>query len=138
MIKGTIALDFDGVIHSYTSPFSKDVTIIPDPPVADAFDYIANLIEAGLHVMVFTTRCREYPGHTGGKDAMIAWFEKYGLERHYIDQLEFTAEKKAAILYVDDHGWQFTGRNFPTLKEIEDFTTWVGKKSSTLPGGHNA
>ena len=133
---GTIAVDFDGVIHSYTSPFSGDVTVIPDPPLDGAFEFLRELLDANYRVLIFSTRCIERPGHMGGKEAMQGWLIRYGLEPSYVNRLAFSAQKEAAILYIDDHGWQFRG-TFPTLNEIANFTTWLGKKSSTLAGGHN-
>ena len=101
-------------------------------------DFLRTLMDANYRVIVFSTRCIDRPGHVGGKAAICNWLSEYGLEDSYFDVLEFSAEKQAAIIYIDDHGWQFTGKNFPTLEEIANFTTWTGKKSSTLPGGHNA
>lgn len=133
---GTIAVDFDGVIHSYTSPF-PGVNKIPDPPVDGALDFLRSLIDAHYRVLIFSTRCIEKPGHEGGIEAMKTWLSENGLEDRYLSLLEFTAEKQAAILYIDDRGWRFEG-TFPTLDEIANSKTWTGKKSSTLPGGHNA
>lgn len=132
---GTIAIDFDGVIHDYRSSFTS-VDEVLDPPVEGALDFITTLLHAHYRVIIFSTRCREYPGHEGGTEAIKKWLVKHGMQEPYMELLEFSAEKHAAILYIDDHGWQFRG-TFPSLTEIENFTTWRGKKSSTLPGGHN-
>lgn len=48
MSKPTLCLDFDGVLHSYSSGW-KGADIIPDPPVAGAADFI---IEAQQHFIV--------------------------------------------------------------------------------------
>jgi hypothetical protein len=135
--KGTVCVDFDGVLHSYTSPWPGSVSIIPDPPVDGALDFLRSLCQANYRVVIFSTRCREYPGHEGGAAAIRTWLQAHGLEDQYLDVLVLSSEKEAAIIYLDDHGWQFRGK-FPTLHEIANFTTWLGKKSSTLPGGHNA
>jgi len=39
MSKPILCLDFDGVIHSYSSGW-KGADVIPDPPVPGAFDFI--------------------------------------------------------------------------------------------------
>jgi len=132
---GTVAVDFDGVIHQYTSPF-PGVNQIPDPPVPGALDFLRSLIDAHYRVLIFSTRCLEKPGHEGGIQAMKEWLTSNGLEEKYLRHLEFTAEKQAAIMYIDDRGWRFEG-TFPTLDEIKNSRSWTGKVSSTTPGGHN-
>ena len=53
-MKKTLCLDFDGVVHSYTSGWKGALTI-PDPPVAGALRFI---IEADQHfkVAIFSSR----------------------------------------------------------------------------------
>ena len=57
MTKPTLVLDFDGVIHSYTSGW-KGADVIPDPPVDGA---IAFMLGALLHfdVVIFSSRSNQ-------------------------------------------------------------------------------
>ena len=43
----TVCVDFDGVIHQHTTPWT-DACDIHDPPVEGAFDYLRELIDAGF------------------------------------------------------------------------------------------
>lgn len=96
----TICLDFDGVLHSYTSGW-KGEDVIPDPPVDGAHDACEAMLEAGYEVVVFSTR-----GRSGsGIKAMVEWLHDHGFPK----DLRVCTEKPPAILYVDDRGWRFDG-----------------------------
>ena len=71
MSKPILCLDFDGVIHSYTSGW-KGADIIPDPPVPGAFAFIR---QASQHfdVQVFSSRSHQ----DGGIQAMSEWFSRH-------------------------------------------------------------
>lgn len=113
--KYTIAVDFDGVIHSYTSPWVAP-DVIPDPPVPGAIDWL-NEIDAKLTVVIFTTR-----GATlEGRSAVRNWLWDNGAT---LDEIRVTAEKPAALLYIDDRGYRFDGANFPTVEEVHRLRPW--------------
>lgn len=94
----TVALDFDGVIHSYTSGW-RGAEVIPDPPVAGVHDAIRDLRKT-FRVVVYSTRCETQ----SGIDAVAAW-----LLQHDIIVDEVTATKPPAIAYVDDRAVPFCG-----------------------------
>ena len=60
-MKKIIALDFDGVIHSYTSGWQGPRTI-SDPPVPGAMEFIVRLQDADFKVVVFSSRSRYWFG----------------------------------------------------------------------------
>lgn len=93
----TIALDFDGVIHSYVRGWTGPVP--SDPPVPGARAAIAKLRET-YRVVIFTCRALTQDGIIG----IRAWLGQHGIE---VD--EVTAIKPHAMLYVDDRGMRFTG-----------------------------
>ena len=55
MPEPTVAVDFDGVIHAYTSGW-KGVSNIPDPPVDGSIDALFRLLDAGFKVAIFSSR----------------------------------------------------------------------------------
>jgi hypothetical protein len=116
--KKTICLDFDGVIHKYTSPWAGTRTI-PDPPVPGAFKFIRAAQEAGWTVAILSTRS----GEAGGIGAMRNWLAKHGLEPSEISAIDFPTTKPRAKIYIDDRGYYFRGR-FPSIKWVEGFQPW--------------
>jgi hypothetical protein len=97
-VKGTIAVDFDGVVHSYDSGWTGPEPI--DPPVPGARAAIAAIRGMGWTVAVFTCRALTADGMAGTK----AW-----LAKHEIEVDEVTGVKPHAALYIDDRGLRFDG-----------------------------
>lgn len=119
----SIAVDFDGVIHSYTSPW-VDATVIPDPPVPRAIEWL-NEIGKRFRVIIFTTRGKS----PAGREAVRAWLHAYGFE---CSREDVTAEKPPALIYLDDRAVRFDGENFPTADQIHrEFVPWnkIGRRS---------
>lgn len=115
-IARTVVLDFDGVIHSYTSGW-KGVTVIPDPPVEGIKEAIAD-IRKNYKVVVVSTRCFQ----EGGLEAV-----KYWLESNDIVVDEVLAHKPPAIVYIDDRALTFDGNAKGLLNKIQTFRTWQNK-----------
>jgi hypothetical protein len=106
-----VAVDFDGVIHSYTSGW-KGADVIPDPPVDGAIDFLRELAAADYDVVI---RAR----HDGGAEAAEAYLRQHGFDGPVL----VTAEKVPALFYIDDRGWRFRGR-FPSLRQIRYMKPW--------------
>jgi hypothetical protein len=121
MIKPVISLDFDGVIHSYTSPWTC-CEEINDPPVEGALDFIRNAIQSGFHVNIHTARAND----PVAEPSIIAWLLKHGLEHWFIDQMSISAIKRSALVYIDDRGLRFEGK-FPSFDEIRALKQWNKK-----------
>lgn len=119
--KWTIAVDFDGVIHSYTSPW-ESAEVIPDPPVPGVIDWL-NEMTKKFKVVIFTTR-----GKTeNGRIAVMMYLRKHGYkptEEYGIVTPLVTAEKPPALVYIDDRGYRFDGVHFPTAQEIHAMKPW--------------
>lgn len=127
MGKPIISIDFDGVIHSYTSGWQGPRTI-PDPPVPGALSFMLDRLndERPWDVVIHSSRARYF----GGISAMRAWLRKhagsmwwesvgcYGLE-----SVRFSRWKPAAVLTLDDRALTFTGA-WPTLEQIKTFKPW--------------
>ena len=89
----TIAVDFDGVIHSYTSGWTG---LEPtDPPEMGARPFIQALLDKGYKVVIFSTRATR----DEGRALIRAWLIKWEFPE---EQLVVTAVKPAAVAYVDD------------------------------------
>ena len=112
-----VAIDFDGVIHQYTSPWTTRAEV-HDPPVTGAFQFIRELLDLEINVYIFSIRCKSEDGIKAIKD----WMIKYN-QGDLIDRLQFTAQKPSAIAYLDDRGWRFTGA-FPSVQEIVESKPW--------------
>lgn len=113
----TLSVDFDGVLHSYQSPW-VNARVIPDPPVPGAFDWLGQAVRS-YQVAVFSSRS----GQPGGIQAMRQWFQDHGLPADVLDQMEFPTEKPPAHLSIDDRAFHFQG-TFPTFEFIEGFKPW--------------
>ncbi|CQR74770.1 hypothetical protein SOV_07980 [Sporomusa ovata DSM 2662] len=112
----TVVLDFDGVIHSYTSGW-QGIDSIPDPPVDGIKEAIGN-IRKHYKVVVVSTRCFQ----EGGLEAVREWLDKHDI---FVD--EVLAYKPPAIVYVDDRALTFDGDAKGLLHKIKTFRTWQNK-----------
>ncbi len=115
--KKTIVVDFDGVLHAYTSGW-KGATVIPDAPVDGALEWLAAAVER-FEVAIHSARSRE----KGGIEAMREWLVREGLGERVLEQLKFPRTKVPAHVYIDDRGWRFEG-TFPDLDELDAFEPW--------------
>lgn len=75
MSKPILCLDFDGVLHSYTSGW-QGALVIPDPPTPGAIDF---LVVASTHfrVAIFSSRTAYWFGRWAMKRAIRRWAEKH-------------------------------------------------------------
>lgn len=113
--KYTIAVDFDGVIHRYDSPWvSADV--IPDGPVEGAIDWL-NKMRKDFTVVIFTTRGSDESGQNAVRD----WLKINGVID--ADSIKVTDHKVAALVYIDDRAWRFAGW-FPNAQDIHEARPW--------------
>lgn len=108
--KRTICVDFDGVLHSYTSPW-VDAETIPDPLVPGAVAFLREAVEH-YQVIIFSTRAKTVAGVL----AMRAYLNAHGLG-DVTPLLGYSYEKVPALAYIDDRAWRFAG-TFPTMQDI--------------------
>ncbi len=131
--KRIICVDFDGVIHSYTSGW-QGVGVISDPPVPGAIAWLKNHLQEpdclgmsfydGPEAQIYSTRSKSWQG----RRAMKKWLIKHGLHRAYFTEriLKFPKKKPTAFLTIDDRAICFEG-TFPTTQEMLDFKPWYKK-----------
>jgi hypothetical protein len=111
--KPILCVDFDGVIHSYTSGW-KGETVIPDPPVAGSLQWLWKATE-WFDVQVYSSRSKHPPAVVAMKQWMIAHAGLIFDEDHPMRSLNgeypigFASEKPAAFLTIDDRAICFEG-----------------------------
>jgi 5'(3')-deoxyribonucleotidase len=113
----TIAVDFDGVLHSYVSGWMGEANI-PDPPVPGAFDFLRWAVQT-YNIVIYSARANT----TAGYFAIHEWLVEHGLEGEIMNKVSISASKPQAVMYIDDRAWRFAG-TFPTARQIEDFQPW--------------
>jgi hypothetical protein len=123
-----LCLDFDGVIHSYISPWAG-VDIIPDPPVHGAIDFILRAL-GKFRVAIFSSR----NASCAGVDAMKMYLMKHGIPAAFVADIEFPVSKPPAFLTIDDRAVTFNG-TFPAVDTLLDFQPWNKPGGLRFPGG---
>lgn len=114
----TVAVDFDGVIHSYSSPWVSP-EVIPDPPVEGAIEWLNGIIDH-FDMVIFTTRGRT----AEGRGAVRRWLEENGAKGAILASL-VTSDKQPALIYLDDRAYRFEGPGtFPTKEQIHAARPW--------------
>jgi len=130
--KPVLCLDFDGVIHSYTSGW-KGIDVIPDPPVEGAIEFLYQAIEH-FDVCIFSMRSTE----PAGIHAMLMWLA-YWEQAYWQDHptlprprtalticIRFPSTKPIAFVGLDDRILTFNGQ-FPSIETLKNFKPWNQK-----------
>lgn len=127
MSKPILCLDFDGVIHSYTSGW-KGADVIPDPPVEGAIGFMLSALHL-FDVVIYSARSKD----PKGIKAMKAWLYDYGGSAWYespagpgLEDVKFAHEKPAAFVTIDDRAITFTGE-WPDMNTLLNFKPWNKK-----------
>lgn len=133
MTKPILCLDFDGVMHSYTSGW-QGATVISDPPVPGLFPFLCSAMDH-FRVVVHSSRSHQ----PGGIYAMHAWLMRHydnwlregegtgvldvGLLRFPIEEIKFVRDKPPAMVTIDDRAVTFTGQ-WPRVADLTGFKPW--------------
>jgi len=128
MSKPILCLDFDGVIHSYSSGW-KGADVIPDPPVPGAIAFIRSALK-DFRVAIFSSRSNQ----PGGLSAMREYIGYHVLDQRLADdedlawasEIEWPLEKPAAMVTIDDRALTFDG-TWPALDVLKTFQPWNKK-----------
>lgn len=127
--KPILVLDFDGVIHSYTSGW-KGADVIPDPPVPGALLFMYEALDH-FNVQVFSSRSNQ----PGGIAAMQDWLRHWAIDGMadgwfegdpmlgWLNQIGWPTEKPPALVTIDDRAITFTGE-WPSMETLRDFRPW--------------
>ena len=123
MRKKLIAIDFDGVLYSFSSGW-VGTDQLPDLPVKGAIKWLLKLVGIMRYDIVIYS-CRNESRR--GRKAMKKWLVKHGFPKEFLRLLSFPKTKPAGLL-IDDRCIQFRPEwGFPTLSEIDNFVPWHGK-----------
>jgi hypothetical protein len=127
MEKPILCLDFDGVIHSYTSGW-KGFTTIPDPVTKGFFDWLEEASKL-FKVVIFSSRCTD----PRGIKAMREWLRGEATAHYvtlenvpdHVRLLTFADHKPAALVTIDDRAVTFDGDwSHYDPKKLRDFQPW--------------
>lgn len=122
--KPSVAVDFDGVIHQYTSKWTT-ATEIKDPPVPGAFSWLKRT-SRDFNIIIWTSRltCDEdteagWARVIDAEKAIREWFVAHGFDAELLATFEFwnAPGKPHALIYIDDRGFRFEGK-FPHKGQI--------------------
>jgi len=140
MRKPILCLDFDGVLHSYSSGW-KGADVIPDPPTDGMAAFLDKAVDF-FDVQIFSSRTHQ----PGGVDAMKRFIwdalahhfdcpfagDPRGFDRALAvrDAISYPTEKPAAMVSIDDRALCFTGNwaDFDPQRLLE-FQPWNKSKS---------
>lgn len=146
--KPILSLDFDGVIHSYTSGW-KGARNIPDEPVDGALEFIVRALDV-FDVQIFSSRSHQW----GGRRAMKRWLTErlltlaatpettpdwlmvhiHAFADPWPDEIDFHIKKLVgcigfplfkppATIGIDDRVVTFSGV-FPEIDVLRTFKPW--------------
>lgn len=140
MSKPILSVDFDGVIHSYSSGW-QGVDVIPDPPVPGAIDFLRRASEH-FTVAIYSSRSHQ----TGGLNAMQQYIAEHAhdirqyphvqpgdvIDTTWMHRLLWPTNKPSAFLSIDDRALQFTG-HWPEIAEMQAFQPWNKRVTPKVP-----
>jgi hypothetical protein len=122
-----LCLDFDGVLHAYTSGW-QGVDKVADGPTPGAMAFLRAAVDS-FQVHIYSSRSGSIVGRLAMADAVRSWLIADGMSPD--DALDFVergvcwpSEKPAAFITLDDRALCFKGE-FPTLESLHNFKTWV-------------
>ena len=142
MTKPILCLDFDGVLHSYSSGW-KGADVIPDPPTPGAMMFLYHAVQH-FDVQIYSSRSSQPGGIQAMRDYLnyhIADFfdctfagapDDMDKTAEVQAALSFPTSKPAAFLTIDDRALCFTG-NWADFypQDLLEFKPW-NKRSKSL------
>ena len=126
----TIAIDFDGVIHSYSRGWQGGE--IYDLPVEGTREALTELRAKGWKIYIFSTRTNKIyhkNDHPPQEERMKTYLEEHGIPYDKI----WSFGKPMADIYLDDRALNFRGKWDDSLQEIEQFQVW--NRDASNPNG---
>ena len=118
MTKPILCLDFDGVIHSYTSGW-QGADKADDLIVPGALEFLDEVVKV-FRVAIFSTRSTQ----PGGIHAMRELLLRNGVAGETFCSLEWPTAKPAAFLTLDDRALTFDG-TWPSIETLRSVKPWT-------------
>src|SRR5260370_31840335 len=121
-----LCLDFDGVLHSYTSGWIE-VDFIPDPPVPGAFEFLVKTLDE-FNTMIYGSRSNSKEGIHAMQIWLAYWAQRELKNKeevnkiiiHFRDSQAWPTQKPPAFVSIDDRAITFTGL-WPSIEELKAF-----------------
>lgn len=99
-----LAIDFDGVVHTFDKGYFDGTCYgNPIPGALEAIKLLSNRFQ----IIIFTAKAKPDRPLVNGKtgtELVREWLEKHGISECVY---EITSEKPRALLYIDDNGYRF-------------------------------
>jgi hypothetical protein len=127
-----LAVDFDGVLHSYSSGW-RGVDNIPDLPVEGALQFLEEAVNS-FNVAVYSSRSSEEKGIRAMRAWLIKQCSKAGLDSGLVSRIRFPSQKPPAFVGLDDRVLTFRGK-FPSMDELRSFKLGRNKFLWTIRTG---
>lgn len=118
MNRKTLCVDFDGVLHAYTSPFTAD-HVIADGPMPGAMDWLYEVTET-YDIAVYSARCATARGRDAVERAIASWvYDAFGqpVTADIMRRVMVVEHKPPCWALIDDRCIPFRG-TFPSLDQI--------------------
>ncbi len=128
--KPILVLDFDGVLHAYSSGW-QGVDVVPDGPTPGAMAFLRDAIEH-FDVCILSSRSSDTQGHGAMCSAVLDWLREAFGEPAATDiycQIRFPLHKPPAFVTIDDRAITFTG-TFPPIDDLRSFAPWNKRVTS--------
>lgn len=122
MSKPILCVDWDGVIHSYTSGW-QGAHVSEDPPVPGAVAFLRDAVKH-FRVAIFSSRSNQPGGVVGMQLALQDWTAEQ--DQVWLDEIEWPTEKPPAMVTLDDRAITFTGE-WPAIETLLGFKPWNKK-----------
>ncbi len=152
--KPILCLDFDGVLHLYTSGW-KGADVITDPPVPGALEFLVKAMQH-FEIAILSSRSHQWGGRRAmkrwlknrliglaGKDFSDTpeWWRKKISETAFadpwpdevewaakcvVDRIQFPKHKPPAFVTIDDRAITFNGK-WPEIEDLQNFKPWHHK-----------
>lgn len=124
--KPILSLDFDGVLHAYTSGW-QGISFASDPPTEGAMDFLREALKH-FRISVFSSRS----ALPEGLSVMRSWLLYHYGQHHGLSHTQAHDElsdvvmavtKPHAHVSIDDRAITFKG-TWPSMDEILNFKPW--------------
>lgn len=121
-----LSLDFDGVLHSFSTGW-QGVDVASDPPTPGAMEFLREALNH-FTVCIFSSRSEHYDGLEAMLDWTISNYAKhfnltYTQAAEELRPIRWPTTKPHAHVSLDDRAIQFNG-TWPSVQEIKDFKPW--------------
>lgn len=120
-----LCVDFDGVIHAYTSGW-QGIDVVADGPVPGAIEFLSEAVHH-FKVCIYSSRSCESRGIMAMRHAIREWQIDAGIGVSILSFLAFPSEKPPAFLTIDDRAVCFDG-TFPDIPRLLAFQPWNKKE----------